>query len=358
MADAPASVRIERRLPVPPARAFDAWTRPAEIRRWWGRRGYPAEIVECDVREGGAWRLAMRSPEGNLYVVRGRFTRVEPPNRLVYTWIWDSAPDQVTEVAVEFRADGAGTHMILVHTGFKDAGTAAEHDKGWSSHADALVEYAEELARPATLTIYGVAESTFVRTARLVCEEKAIAYTLEPVDFRSPAYRALHPFGRMPAMRHGAFTLYETRAIAGYIDDLAPTPRLTPEDSRMRAEMEKWISISNNYVDLVTTRVLIRERLVARRLLGRDADEAAVRAAMPEAEAQFALIEAELGGRPYLAGASLTLADLFVAPIVFYLPMFEEGRALLADRPAIARWYEGIARRPSFVATAPRFRPD
>ncbi|MBM3488523.1 MAG: hypothetical protein FJX67_18145 [Alphaproteobacteria bacterium] len=357
MANAPASVRIERRLPVPPARAFDAWTRPAEIRRWWGRRGYTAEIIECDVREGGAWRLAMRSPEGNLNVVRGRFTRVEPPHHLVYTWAWDSAPDQVTEVAVEFRAEGDGTRMTLVHTGFKDGGSAAEHDKGWSSHVDALADYAEEIARPATLTIYGGAASTFVRTARLVCEEKAIAYTLEPVDFRSAAYRALHPFGRMPAMRHGAYTLYETRAIASYLDDLVPAPRLTPEDSRQRAEMEKWISISNNYVDLVTTRVLILERLVARVLFNRDADEAAIRAAVPTAETQFAVIEAELAKRPYLAGASLTLADLFLAPIVFYLPMFAEGRALLADRPAIARWYDGLARRPSFAATEPEFRP-
>ena len=63
----------------------------------------------------------------------------------------------------------------------------------------------------------------------------------------SEAYRELHPFGKIPAMRHGDVTLFETSAIARYIDETFPGPRLQPADPRERAVMNQWISACNHY---------------------------------------------------------------------------------------------------------------
>ena len=65
--------------------------------------------------------------------------------------------------------------------------------------------------------IYGPAISTYVRTVRLVCEEKAAPYELVEVDImqggnKTPDHLARHPFGRVPAFEHDGFQLYETSA--------------------------------------------------------------------------------------------------------------------------------------------------
>jgi glutathione S-transferase len=207
----------------------------------------------------------------------------------------------------------------------------------------------------ADITIYGLPPSTFVRTARMVCAEKGVAHVLEPIEMYSPAHMAMHPFGRMPIMRHGDYTLYETRAIAGYVDDAFDGPKLTPAAPRARAEMEKWISISNCYVDAVTVRQFILERIAAPRLFGRPSNEALIKEALPKTADQLALMDRELSSRPYLAGESLSIADLFLAPILVYVEMAPEGADLLRGKASLMRWFRAIAERPSFAATAPKF---
>ena len=89
----------------------------------------------------------------------------------------------------------------------------------------------------ADIIIYGAAMSTYVRTARMACEEKGVVYDLLEVDHLSDEYREVHPFAKMPAMRHGDFVLYETDAIARYVDEAFEGPPLQPADVRARARM-------------------------------------------------------------------------------------------------------------------------
>ena len=72
----------------------------------------------------------------------------------------------------------------------------------------------------AAIKIFGVPQSSYVWSARMTLEENGIAHDLEPHDLKDPAYRALHPFARMPAFRSGDVTLYETAAIMAYADDV------------------------------------------------------------------------------------------------------------------------------------------
>ena len=67
----------------------------------------------------------------------------------------------------------------------------------------------------------------------MALEAKGVAYRFEPVDIFSPdadrdAYRKLHPFMRIPALRHGDFTSIETGAINRYVDEAFPGPPLQP----------------------------------------------------------------------------------------------------------------------------------
>ena len=53
--------------------------------------------------------------------------------------------------------------------------------------------------------LYGFPQSTYVRTARLACEEKGVAYEIVPSQPDSSENLAVHPFGKVPAMSHGDF---------------------------------------------------------------------------------------------------------------------------------------------------------
>ena len=65
----------------------------------------------------------------------------------------------------------------------------------------------------ATLEIIGAPQGNFVRTVRMACAEKVVPYTLNPALPHSPDVDAIHPFGKIPVMRHGDLGLCETRAI-------------------------------------------------------------------------------------------------------------------------------------------------
>src|SRR5205807_9256087 len=90
--------------------------------------------------------------------------------------------------------------------------------------------------------------STFVRTTRVALEEKGVPYTLTPARPHSPEVDAINPFGRIPVMRHGDFTLCESRAIIGYADRVFSGPKLLPDDPKRAAVIEQWSSLVANGV--------------------------------------------------------------------------------------------------------------
>ena len=67
-----------------------------------------------------------------------------------------------------------------------------------------------------TPEIIGSIRSTYTRVVCMVCEEKGIAYVLTERPLHAPEILAIHPFGKMPVLRHGDFELFESKAIATY----------------------------------------------------------------------------------------------------------------------------------------------
>jgi glutathione S-transferase len=190
--------------------------------------------------------------------------------------------------------------------------------------------------------VYGFPRSTFVNIVRLVLTHKDVPYSfhdLEPV-MGKPEHLALHPFDRVPILRHGDFTIYETSAIVSYVDEAFAGPKLTPQDVRARGCMNQWISAVNSYYYPYMIYHVTHERLVFPEL-GIASDEKVVAHALPKVELGLGVIERELShGQDYLLGSSLTLADFYLLPSTFAFSLTEEGRALFPKFPAFSRWRE------------------
>ncbi len=201
------------------------------------------------------------------------------------------------------------------------------------------------------VTLYGFPASTYVRTARMALEEKGVAYDLEPLAPHSPEIDAINPFGKIPAFRHGELTLFETIAIACYVDEAFDGPPLQPKDGPARARMLQWMSayVDNTYPALFP---LVLQRLVVPGR-GGTPDEGAVAEAVPKARRQMEVFDGALDDSPWLVGADFTLADLLLPPMIFYLRMMPESETLLGNLGNLKRWYDAVAERASFAATMP-----
>jgi glutathione S-transferase len=191
-----------------------------------------------------------------------------------------------------------------------------------------------------TVTLYGFQRSTYVNVARLVLTAKGVSFLFHDTEdeMYGEAHLERHPFGRVPVLQHGTFWLYETGAIALYVDEAFPGPRLQPVEARKRARMHQWIGNLNAYFYPCIVYCLVHERVVFPEL-GIAADEAVVAAALPKIERALSVMENALSGEQrFLADASPTLADYFLLPTLTSLTFAPEGRQLLERFPRVRSW--------------------
>jgi len=199
--------------------------------------------------------------------------------------------------------------------------------------------------------LYGADYSVYVRIARMTLEEKGAAYELVPLDIFAtdgvPAwYLEHHPFGRIPAFEHDGFRLFETGAIARYVDEAFEGSALQPADPRGRATMNQIAGM----LDAYGYRAMVWD-VAVERLEKTPADEKLIANGLRQAEIVLRVLTSLKAKGSWLLGDQLTLADLHAAPIVAYLLKVAEGRHLLARFAEIRDWYERIAARPSFGRT-------
>lgn len=205
-------------------------------------------------------------------------------------------------------------------------------------------------------TVYGAPYSVYVRAVRLALEEKGVPYRLVPVDVFAEGgppddYRTRHPFGRIPAFEYRGFRLYETGAISRYVDEAFTGPALQPQSPEHRARVNQALSILDAYVYRTLVWDIYVERVRAPKR-GQPSDEALIQAALPRALVCLSALEAIMGDGPFLAGPTLTLADLHAAPMFAYFTTAPEAVALLADRHRLRQWWTLIGGRASMAATA------
>lgn len=204
------------------------------------------------------------------------------------------------------------------------------------------------MAKP---TLYGADYSVYVRIARMALEEKGVGYELVPLDIFAaegiPAwYLELHPFGRIPALEHDGFRLFETGAITRYVDEAFDGPALQPADARARARMSQIAGM----LDAYGYRAMVWD-VAVERLEKMPPDEALIAGGLRRAETVFKVLTSLKAKGPWLLGDQLTLADLHAAPIIAYFLKVAEGRDLLARFAEVRDWYARIADRASFART-------
>jgi glutathione S-transferase len=200
--------------------------------------------------------------------------------------------------------------------------------------------------------VYGVPGSPFMRSVCAAMEEKGAPYRIHAFGPGEVRASGLHPFNRVPVIDHGDFRLYETQAILRYIDATFPGPALEPADTRAAARMNQVIGINDWYLFPQAGRIIVFQRIVGPMLMGIAPDEAAVTAALPDAERCFGELDRLLGEQPYLAGEQVSLADLLVAPQMVYLNAIPECTAMLRGKK-LAAWLARMEERPSMQATRP-----
>ncbi len=204
--------------------------------------------------------------------------------------------------------------------------------------------------------IIGSIKSTYTRVACMVCEEKGIEYVLTETPLHAPELLAIHPFGKMPVLRHGDLELFESKAIATYLDKSFPAPFVFPSDPRLAALTEQWVSLVNTVID----RTLVRTYLfayIAPKTADGTPDRDAIAAVMPAVREQIEVLDKAVAKTGHLVGDQFTFADINLLPILHRVRQAPEGARAVAKATNLARYYDRHAERPSFKKTDPPAGP-
>ena len=135
---------LTRTFHAPAALVFDAWSDPKHLVRWWGPNDFTLPHCEQDFRVGGRYRFCMRGPDGSDHWVRGEYTLIDRPHRLVFTWLREDADGDIwcdTVVAITLEQRGAVTLLTLNQTTFATVPHCEERSVGWNECLDRLVRY-------------------------------------------------------------------------------------------------------------------------------------------------------------------------------------------------------------------------
>ncbi|HEV3105167.1 MAG TPA: SRPBCC domain-containing protein [Trinickia sp.] len=350
-------LEMNRFIRAPREKVFDAFTSEVALSAWHCPRGMHVLEANADARVGGKYRVVMAGRDGAQHVAAGEYQRIDRPAFLAYTWYWENGsmpPELKTLIEVTLTDEDGGTRLHMRHTGFPDAQTRDSHMGGWQSVFNRLSDYLDPDGSAGTVTLMGDSRSCYCRTARMALVEKGVAYRMEPSVPHSPEVLEHNPFGRVPVLRDGPIEFYETRAILSYIEEAFDGPSLLAQwGATAHARAEQWISLINCHAyDAMVRRYVLQ--YVFPKGEGGKPDRTVIDAALPEIATQLAVLDAAYGDRDYLVGTALSMADLFLAPIVHYLGKFPEGAAFIEKHANIRRGHRIMCARPSFEATQPQ----
>ncbi|MFC7400168.1 SRPBCC domain-containing protein [Chelatococcus sp. GCM10030263] len=153
---APPSLHLRRTFDAPRELVWHAWTRPEMLIAWFGPPEWPAVHTEQDLRPGGAWRACLRSPtEDRLLWQGGIYREVVPPERLVFSFKWESddhedgTPVETLVTVVLTPLPDGRTQMDFTQQGLKSEQSLAGHRHGWTGTFDRLAHWLHKHGRTA-----------------------------------------------------------------------------------------------------------------------------------------------------------------------------------------------------------------
>jgi glutathione S-transferase len=199
------------------------------------------------------------------------------------------------------------------------------------------------------MKLYYYPVSTFARRVCIALLEKHIDCEWVQVDLpaqahKAASYVALNPYSKVPTLEDDGFVLYESSAILQYLEATHPTPALVPADARGRATVDMHMRLCDAHLGRHAGAILFPKRFLPLERW----DLAAMDAAKGEISKHLAIVEQQLGGRPYLVGDSFTLADVAYLPFLQFLSLMD-----VSVGPRVTAWAARVLARPSAVATVP-----
>ena len=205
------------------------------------------------------------------------------------------------------------------------------------------------------MKIYGHTHSPATLLVLATLNEKGhraelVMLDMEKGEHKQIAHRRRHPFGIIPTLEDDdGFTLYESRAIARYLDLSLPGPRLTPTDVRAHGLMEQWIGVEQSYFSPAVMRVFYP--LYAAHRGGPPADMQAVGLARADVAQSLEVLDQALADRDYLTG-EFSLADLCFMPFFATLEFIGAGD-VIPPGTRVQAWWQRLRARPAWQALLP-----
>lgn len=198
------------------------------------------------------------------------------------------------------------------------------------------------------MIIYGSSLSPYVRKTLILASELDVEVrnSMVPPGSDDAEFREASPFGKIPAMRDGDFTLCDSSAIAAYLDARHPEKSLIPSAPRERARVVWFDEFGDTILFGVGAKIFFN-RIVAPFFQNMEGDLAlAEKAEREELPPILDYLEGVIPPSGFLVENRLTLADIAVAsPLVNLLHLGLAPDA--ADYPNIAKFAEAIFARPS-----------
>jgi len=205
------------------------------------------------------------------------------------------------------------------------------------------------------MTLWGFDGSTYVRTVKMLLAEKAVTdFKQVPINVlagepKTAEHMARHPFGKVPVLDHDGLRILETSAIVRYLNDVLPGKSLVPATPKARARMDMMISVIDSYGYGALVGGVAAYHLFPDFVGGKN--DAMRKAGLENGRRVVDLAMKTKGDSDFLAGA-LSLADLYLAPIVFYVSLTPDANSVF-NVDGFADWWTKIQALKSFQSTQP-----
>jgi uncharacterized protein YndB with AHSA1/START domain len=105
---------ITRMFNAPRELVFKVYTDPNLVPLWWGPRKYTTRVEKMEVRPGGQWRFVQSDENGSEFAFHGEYLEIVPPERVVYTFVYEGDEQQSLIETVLFEESEGRTKMTAI----------------------------------------------------------------------------------------------------------------------------------------------------------------------------------------------------------------------------------------------------
>ncbi len=191
------------------------------------------------------------------------------------------------------------------------------------------------------IILWGFDASTYVRTVKMVLAEKGVTQFKQVQvnvlkgEPKTREHLERHPFGKVPVLDHDGMRILETSAITRYLNDVLPGKSLIPTSPKDRARMDMIISMVDSYGYGALIGGVVAYHLFPDFVGGKN--DAMRKGGLENGRKMIDFAMKTKGSSPFIAG-ELSLADLYLAPIAFYVSLTPD-KEVLFDIDGFADWW-------------------